>query len=126
MTYIYFHFFNLSNFPDPPGPATLVYEPQRVVKAKSVNLMCLVDDLGRPPTDTYRWVRGNHQIQDVTSYNWTIDPVTLETEANFSCSAYNLGGEGQSSSTSIEVLGKYLILFTSFYLLFYVLVVRFS
>lgn len=94
-------------FKDPPGPATLVYEPQRVIKAKSVNLKCLVEDLGRPPTDTYRWVRGSHLIQDVTSFNWTIDPVTLETEANFTCSAYNLGGEGQSSSVSIEVLGEY-------------------
>ncbi|KAK6619008.1 hypothetical protein RUM44_003390 [Polyplax serrata] len=87
----------------PPGPATLIYEPQRVVKGKPVNLMCLVEDLGRPPSDTYRWVRGSHLIQDVTSYNWTMDSVTLETEANFTCSAYNLGGEGQSFSTSIEV-----------------------
>lgn len=91
---------------DPPGPATLIYEPQRVVKAKPVNLMCVVEDFGRPPSETFRWVRGSHLIQDVTSSNWTIDPVTLETAANFTCSAYNLGGEGQSSSASIEVLGE--------------------
>lgn len=96
-----------SFFLDPPGPATLVYEPKRVVKKSSVRLMCSVSDLGRPPSNTFRWVRGTHLIQDVTSANWTIDPVTLETEANFTCSAYNLGGEGDSASVYIEVFGEF-------------------
>ena len=93
-------------FSDPPGPASLVFEPKRVVKKSKVTLMCSVSDLGRPPSNTFRWVRGTHLIQDVTSANWTIDPVTLETEANFTCSAYNLGGEGDSASVYIEVFGE--------------------
>jgi len=97
-------FFN--NFSDPPGAASLVYEPTRVVKKSSVTLRCSVDDVGRPETTTYRWLRGTHLIQDVTTANWTIDPVTLETESNFTCLAYNKGGEGEAATVYIEVFGK--------------------
>lgn len=95
---------------DPPGPAKLDYEPKKVVKKGSVKLTCSVEDAGRPPSNTFRWVRGSHLIQDVTSSNWTIDPVTLETKANFTCSAYNLGGEGGSSSVFIDVHGRIVLL----------------
>jgi len=84
-----------------------VYEPTRVVKKSSVTLRCSVDDLGRPETTTYRWLRGTHLIQDVTTANWTIDPVTLETESNFTCLAYNDGGDGKAATVSIEVSGKF-------------------
>lgn len=87
----------------PPGAASLVYEPMRVVKKSSVTLRCSVDDAGRPETTTYRWLRGTHLIQDVTAANWTIDPVTLETESNFTCLAYNKGGEGDPATVYIEV-----------------------
>jgi hypothetical protein len=79
----------------------------RVIKKSSVTLRCSVDDAGRPETTTYHWLRGTHTIQDVTTANWTIDPVTLETESNFTCSAYNKGGEGDSATVYIEVSGKF-------------------
>lgn len=66
-----------------------------------------MDDAGRPETTTYRWLRGTHLIQDVTTANWTIDPVTLETESNFTCLAYNKGGEGDPATVCIEVSGKF-------------------
>jgi len=97
-------FFN--NFSDPPGAATLVYEPTRVVKQSSVTLRCSVEDVGRPETTTYHWMRGTYRIQDVTTANWTIDPVTLETESNFTCMAYNKGGEGERATVYIDVFGK--------------------
>ncbi|XP_069698096.1 hemicentin-2 isoform X4 [Periplaneta americana] len=87
----------------PPGAATLVFEPSRVVKKGPVTLRCSVDDAGRPETTTYRWLRGTHLIQDVTTANWTIDSVTLEVESNFTCLAYNEGGEGDPATVYIDV-----------------------
>lgn len=79
----------------------------RVIKKSSVTLRCSVDDAGRPETTTYRWLRGTHLIQNVTTANWTIDPVTQETESNFTCLAYNKGGEGDPATVYIEVYGKF-------------------
>ncbi|CAB0012723.1 unnamed protein product [Nesidiocoris tenuis] len=49
------------------------------------------------------WTRGQHTVMDVTTANWTIDPVTLETESNFTCTAVNLGGESESATVYIKV-----------------------
>lgn len=87
----------------PPGPATLVFEPARVVKKGPITLRCSVEDAGRPETTTYRWLRGTHLIQDITTANWTIDSVTLEVESNFTCLAYNEGGEGDPANVYIDV-----------------------
>jgi hypothetical protein len=43
----------------------------------------------------------------VDSYNWTISPVTLETEANISCLAVNQVGQGEPDFITIEVFGEY-------------------
>lgn len=45
-------------------------------------------------------------VSDIVSQNWTIDPVTLDHRTNFSCRGINAGGEGDSATTSIDVLGK--------------------
>lgn len=42
-------------------------------------------------------------VNHVTSFNWTISPVTLETEANISCVAINDVSEGGEDSIAIEV-----------------------
>ncbi|CAH0389720.1 unnamed protein product [Bemisia tabaci] len=89
---------------DPPGPATLVYEPRRVVKNGAVTLSCSVEDVGRPESTAFRWKRGNHIVPDVTSGNWSIELVTLESESNFTCYAVNEGGDGQPATTYIDVL----------------------
>lgn len=92
---------------DPPGPATLVYEPRRVVKNGAVTLSCSVEDVGRPESTAFRWKRGNHIVPDVTSGNWSIELVTLESESNFTCYAVNEGGDGQPATTYIDVLGMF-------------------
>ncbi|KAL1124451.1 hypothetical protein AAG570_001077 [Ranatra chinensis] len=87
----------------PPGPASLVYSPSTVVKRGSMTLSCSVSDPGRPDNTTFRWVRGAHPVHDVTTANWTVDPVTLETESNFTCTAVNLGGRSASATQYIKV-----------------------
>lgn len=68
--------------------------------------MCGVKDVGRPPQLTYEWYQGGHLRQDVTTANWTIDPVTLETESNFTCIANNDGGPSPSATIFFKVLGQ--------------------
>ncbi|XP_059487909.1 uncharacterized protein LOC132203822 isoform X10 [Neocloeon triangulifer] len=87
----------------PPGQATLTYEPARVVKRSSVTLMCSITDLGRPEATSFKWLRGQHPIHEVTSANLTIDPVNLETLSNFTCLAFNEGGEGEGATVFIDV-----------------------
>lgn len=72
-----------------------------------MTLSCSVEDPGRPETSTYRWTRGSHLIQDVSTANWTIESVTLETESNFTCLAYNEGGDGEPATVYIDVMGKW-------------------
>lgn len=95
-----------SNFVDPPGETSLIYWPNQVKKKGSVTLMCSVKDEGRPPGPTYQWLRGGHVIHDVKTANWTIDPVTLETESNFTCIAENDGGLSVPATVAFKVLGK--------------------
>lgn len=95
-----------SHFVDPPGETSLVYWPNQVKKKGSVTLMCSVKDEGRPPGPTYQWLRGGHVIHDVSTANWTIDPVTLETESNFTCIAENDGGPSVPATVAFKVLGK--------------------
>ena len=45
-------------------------------------------------------------VNYVNSFNWTIDPVTLETEANISCVAVNDVGQGRPDFINIQVIGK--------------------
>lgn len=94
-------------FPDPPSQAIVRYLPHRVVKKAAVTLYCSVDDPGRPEQTQFMWYRGTHVIQDVNTANWTISPVTLETESNFTCVAYNEGGQSAPGTVNIEVLGMF-------------------
>ena len=45
-------------------------------------------------------------VNYVNSFNWTIDPVTLETEANISCVAVNEVGQGKPDFINIQVIGE--------------------
>ena len=93
---------------DPPGPAFLQKDVETVVKGDSIALTCGVSELGRPPANEFIWRLGGKVVNDVNSFNWTIDPVTLETEANISCVAKNPVGTGIPDFIDIEVFGKYL------------------
>ena len=82
------------------------------IKGDSITLTCVVEELGRPAASEYVWRLGGKVINDVKSLNWTIDPVTLETEGNVSCVAKNPVGLGipdflMVNSLDGEVLGKF-------------------
>ena len=77
-----------------------------MVKGDAITLTCEVDDLGRPEAEEYVWTRAGHVVRDVTTSNWTIDP---ETEANISCVAVNVVGEGEPDFINIEVFGEFRI-----------------
>ena len=70
---------------DPPGRAFLQKDVETVIKGDSLTLTCGVDELGRPRAKEYIWRMGGKVVNHVSSSNWTIDPVTLETEGNISC-----------------------------------------
>ena len=77
-----------------------------VVKGQAITLTCSVDEPGRPEARQFIWKRGGHVVNYVNSFNWTIDPVTLETEANISCVAENIEGHGKPDFINIQVIGK--------------------
>ncbi|XP_059086621.1 hemicentin-1-like isoform X5 [Tigriopus californicus] len=87
----------------PPGEAFIRKDLEEVIKGDAITLTCEVSDLGRPESDEFIWKRGGHVVTHVTSFNWTIEPVTLETEANISCVAVNEVGEGEPDFIGIEV-----------------------
>ncbi|XP_044766559.1 uncharacterized protein LOC123322654 isoform X3 [Coccinella septempunctata] len=87
----------------PPSAAKLRFFPSRVVKSASVNLECSIDDPGRPENTTFLWYRGSHLIPEITTSNWTISPVTLETRSNFTCIPQNDGGQGKPDTVEINV-----------------------
>lgn len=101
-----FLFVNKILITDPPSAASLKAIPQKVVKKNVVTLLCSVDNPGRPENITYVWYRGNHHISDITTANWTINPVTFETKSNYTCYASNEGGSGAAASVFVNVTGK--------------------
>ena len=78
-----------------------------MIKGESITLTCVVEELGRPAATEYIWRLGGKVINDVKSLNWTIDPVTLETEGSISCVAKNSVGLGIPDFIDVEVLVKF-------------------
>ncbi|XP_050528945.1 uncharacterized protein LOC126898699 isoform X2 [Daktulosphaira vitifoliae] len=95
-----------------PGPVTLEFSPRRVIKGRNVTLRCNAQYLGRPQHPTnYSWYRDGHQVimnnhnhNQNNSAEWFVEHVSLETRANFTCSAFNAGGVTKSEPVYIEVL----------------------
>ncbi|XP_045123892.1 uncharacterized protein LOC123511891 isoform X6 [Portunus trituberculatus] len=85
-----------------PGPA-FINKPSYVKKGTSLELTCSVEDAGNPAANQFRWFRGSHLVPDVTTATWTINPVSLETEDNFTCVPFNVEGEGDRASVFIDV-----------------------
>ena len=82
------------------------YEPLRVIKKQSLTITCSVEDPGRPEITGFKWMRGLHRLPDENQAVLRIESVNLETEANFTCMAYNSAGDGDPASTFIDVQGK--------------------
>ncbi|XP_053981934.1 hemicentin-1 isoform X3 [Hylaeus volcanicus] len=86
-----------------PGPASISYEPQQVIKKRPLTITCFVLDPGRPKVVGFKWLRGLHRLPDENDATLTIESVNLETEANFTCLAYNEAGDGDPATTFIDV-----------------------
>ncbi|XP_055597510.1 hemicentin-1-like isoform X2 [Uranotaenia lowii] len=86
-----------------PGNATLAFYPQIGIKRRSVTFNCTVEDRGNPIATRYRWLRGGKPVMDVVTPTWTVDPVGLDSRTNFSCYAYNDGGEGNAAVVALDV-----------------------
>ncbi|XP_063981211.1 hemicentin-1 isoform X2 [Diachasmimorpha longicaudata] len=86
-----------------PGPATISYEPMRVVKGNPLNITCSVIDPGRPRITGYKWIRGIHRLTDQEKAVLSMESVNLRTKDNFTCMAYNEAGDGDSATTFIDV-----------------------
>lgn len=54
----------------------------------------------------FRWLRGWHRLPDENDATLVIESVNLETEANFTCLAYNEAGDGDPATTFIDVSGE--------------------
>ncbi|XP_051156595.1 hemicentin-1 isoform X3 [Leptopilina boulardi] len=86
-----------------PGPALISYEPLRVIKKHSLTITCSVEDPGRPEIAGFKWMRGLYRLPDENKSVLKIESANLETEANFTCMAYNSAGDGDSATTFVDV-----------------------
>ncbi|EFN82322.1 Titin [Harpegnathos saltator] len=86
-----------------PGPASISYAPQQVVKKYPLSITCSVSDPGRPKVLGFKWLRGWHRLPDENDATLFIESVNLETKANFTCLAYNEAGDGDQATTFIDV-----------------------
>ncbi|XP_043484948.1 hemicentin-1 isoform X5 [Leptopilina heterotoma] len=86
-----------------PGPASISYEPLRVIKKHSLTITCSVEDPGRPEIAGFKWMRGLYRLPDENKSVLKIESANLETEANFTCMAYNSAGDGDSATTFVDV-----------------------
>lgn len=77
-----------------------------MIKKSAVTLKCSVQTAGQPELTRYRWMRGEHLVPDITTADWTISPVSLETRSDFTCIPYNEGGDAEPSNVFIQVYGK--------------------
>lgn len=77
-----------------------------MVKKGRLNITCSVVDMGRPEVTGYRWFRGQHRLSDENKSVLIIESANLETQANFTCLAYNEAGEGDAATVFVEVFGE--------------------
>lgn len=97
---------NVDDVADKPGPASISFTPELVIKGSVVNISCAVTDPGRPEVAGFKWMRGSHRLPEESEALLTIDPVNLETQANFTCMAFNDAGVGEPATTYIDVSGE--------------------
>jgi hypothetical protein len=96
----------LFNVTDPPGNTTLIFEPDVVVKDEPMTLTCGVSDVGQPAVTQYRWTRNGHVIPEISDAQWNVSQVTLNYQANYSCTPVNEAGEGETATVEVEVYGE--------------------
>ncbi|KAJ8682010.1 hypothetical protein QAD02_017802, partial [Eretmocerus hayati] len=86
-----------------PGPASISYEPRRVVKKGPLNITCSVRDAGRPEVTGFKWFRGAVRLSEENDPVYRVDKVRLENRENFTCMAYNEAGDGDPATTFVNI-----------------------
>lgn len=86
-----------------PGNASVSVYPPIPIKGQSMVLTCVVDDPGNPKSTRFRWLQGDDLVKDIVTSEWTIYPVGLRNRNNYSCYAFNDGGNGTMATISINV-----------------------
>lgn len=86
-----------------PGNASISVYPSIPQKKKSMVLSCAVEDPGNPKSTRFHWLRGDEPVKDIVTAEWTIDPVGLHSRNNYSCYAFNDGGNGTLATINIDV-----------------------
>ncbi|XP_011497659.1 PREDICTED: titin-like [Ceratosolen solmsi marchali] len=86
-----------------PGPASISYEPERVVKKGPLNITCSVKDPGRPEATDFKWFRGPVRLSEENEAVYRVDKARLENLENFTCMANNEAGDGDPATTFVSV-----------------------
>lgn len=86
-----------------PGPASISYEPVRVVKKGPLNITCSVKDPGRPEAVDFKWFRGSVRLSEENEAVYRVDKARLENLENFTCMAYNEAGDGDPATTFVNI-----------------------
>ena len=71
-----------------------------------MTLSCGVSDVGQPAVTQYRWTRNGHVIPEISDSQWNVTQVTLNYQANYSCTPVNEAGEGETATVEVEVYGE--------------------
>lgn len=71
-----------------------------------MTLTCGVSDVGQPAVTQYRWTRNGHVIPEISNAQWNVSQVTLNYQANYSCTPVNEAGEGETATVEVEVYGE--------------------
>merc|ERR1740128_97704 len=87
----------------PPENTSLNYEPDVAVKDAAMALTCGVSEPGQPAVTQYRWTRNGHVIPEISGPVWNVTQVTLNYQANYSCTPVNEAGEGDTASVEVQV-----------------------
>ena len=69
-------------------------------------LICGISDVGQPAVAQFRWTRNGHVIPEISDAVWNVSQVTLNYQANYTCTPVNEAGEGETASVEIEVYGR--------------------
>lgn len=86
-----------------PGKASISVHPPIPLKRKSMTLSCSVEDAGNPKSTRFHWLRGDDPVKDIVSAEWIIDPIKADSRNNFSCYAFNDGGNGSMATINVDV-----------------------
>ncbi|XP_022258808.1 hemicentin-1-like isoform X2 [Limulus polyphemus] len=86
-----------------PGPAKVVEITSPAVKGRRSTLQCIVEDLGSPKATQFHWKHSIEVLPDIFQ-NYTTDPVGLDTQGNYTCSAVNNVGRGPSGYINLAAM----------------------